>query len=159
MVASLGVGRAGTAHGATFPTDCNRGRDPGHGRRRASTFSVSPASGPVGSTVTVANQSPCPTPAGAGDWIAIVKFAQGTNGEVSFKDFAVDPSGNWGGSFTIPYAATGAAQLTAACFDATHTIQTELDYQPDSFTVKDAAALLADLHLKSRGSAQAKASL
>jgi hypothetical protein len=75
-------------------------------------------------------------PAGAGDWVAIVRFGQGANGEVSFRDYAVDANGDWAGSFTVPYGVVpGAAVLSASCFDAQHLVSTSLDYQPVDFTV------------------------
>jgi hypothetical protein len=85
----------------------------------------------------------CPKPVGASDWTVVVSFAQGANSQVSFRNFVPDAAGNWGGQFTIPVgAALGAAQLTAQCFDPTHTSQDTFDYSPVPFTV-DASAFSA----------------
>jgi hypothetical protein len=100
------------------------------------TFTATPASNAVGSVISVAGDSPCPTPPGATAWTAIVSFGQGANSQVAFRNYGVDGAGNWGGTFTVPAAArVGAAQLTASCFDAAHASPTELDYAPRAFTV------------------------
>jgi hypothetical protein len=100
------------------------------------TFTVAPTSNAAGSLITVSGDSPCPAPAGASAWTALVRFAQGSNPALSFHDFAVGPTGAWGGSFTVPPGALpGAAQLTASCFDAAHVSATQLDYAPVPFTV------------------------
>ena len=100
------------------------------------TFTVTPASDAAGSRVTVSGDSPCPQPAGAGGWTALVSFARGGNPQVAFRNFAVGPSGAWSGTLTVPASASlGAAQLTASCFDPSHASQVALDYAPDPFTV------------------------
>jgi len=100
------------------------------------TFTAAPTSNAVGSLITVSGDSPCPAPAGAGAWTAIVDFAQGGNPAVAFRNFAVGSTGAWRGSFTVPPGALlGAAQLTASCFDAAHASAIQLDYAPVLFTV------------------------
>ena len=92
--------------------------------------------GPVGSLVTVRSIDGCVAPAGASQWVAIVNFAQGANNQLGFVDLAVAANGSWSGSIRVPSSAVlGPAQLTAQCFDPTHTIQTQIPYSPVTFTV------------------------
>jgi hypothetical protein len=99
-------------------------------------FTATPASNAVGGVFTVSGDSPCPAPAGASAWVAIVRFGQGANAEISYQDYAVGPTGAWSGQFTVPAGTVaGPAQLTASCFDPTHTSQTTLDYAPTAFAV------------------------
>ncbi len=101
------------------------------------TFAAGPVSGPVGTTIAIVAPTSCVKPAGAGDWVAIVRFGQGANGEVSFRDYPVDANGDWSGSFTVPYGVVpGAAVLSAACFDPSRLDGIKLEYQPVDFTVK-----------------------
>jgi hypothetical protein len=108
-----------------------------------STFDVSPASGPIGTVVAV-SPTTCPAAAGATSWTALVAFAQGGNPQLSFANFVVAADGSWGGQFTIPIAASaGSAQLTAQCFDASHTVQTTVSYAPFDFQVTAGTAATA----------------
>jgi hypothetical protein len=100
-----------------------------------SELGATPVSEPVGTSVTLSPDA-CPAPVGAGAWTALVKFAQGANSELSFANYPVAADGSWSGQFTIPIvAADGSAQLVALCFDASHTVQTTVDYAPVSFLV------------------------
>ena len=101
----------------------------------AAVVNVDTTSGPVGTRVTL-SPTACPAPAGAGSWTSLVKFAQGSNSEVSFANYPIAADGTWGGQFTIPTAAVpGSAQLIAQCFDASHAVPTTVDYAPVNFTV------------------------
>jgi hypothetical protein len=105
-------------------------------------FSADPTTGPVGTTITVHSTTPCTPPPGAGDWVAIVNVAQGTNTQLTYKNFLIDTTGNWGGTLTIPTTtSTGPAQLTAACFDATNHLTTTITYQPVDYTVTPATTI------------------
>ena len=58
-----------------------------------------------------------------------MRFAQGTNSELSFANYPIAADGSWGGTFTIPTGAVpGNAQLIGQCFDASHAVQTTVDY-------------------------------
>ncbi len=102
----------------------------------ASSFSANVASGAVGSLVSVRSVDGCAAPAGAAAWTTIVNFSQGSNAQVNFVDLSVAADGSWSGSIRVPTGATsGAAQLTATCFDASHVSQTQVVYSPASFNV------------------------
>ena len=100
-------------------------------------FDTGPVSGVVGSMVTVRSIDGCVAPSGTSQWVAIVNFAQGANSQLGFVDLAVAADGSWSGSILVPTAATlGPAQLTASCFDPTHTSQSRIPYSPVAFTVE-----------------------
>ena len=100
-----------------------------------STLGASPVSGPIGTIVGLSPDG-CPAPAGAGSWTSLVKFAQGSNAELSFANYPIAADGSWGGQFIIPSTAVpGSAQLVAQCFDASHAVQTTVDYAPVDFLV------------------------
>jgi len=49
----------------------------------------------------------------------------------------VAADGSWSGQFTIPSGAVpGLAQLNGQCFDASHAVQTTVDYVPENFLVE-----------------------
>jgi len=100
------------------------------------TFSAAPTTGSVGDSIDVAAITKCPPPKGAGDWVAIVNVAQGSNDQVSYKNFLIADDGSWSGSITLPNGLTlGDASLTAACFDAQHDVPDEVDYAAIPITV------------------------
>ncbi len=99
------------------------------------TFDATPT-GALGSSITVRSEDGCVTPAGAGDWVAIVNFAQGSNAQLSFVDLAVAADGSWSGTIRVPPTATlGPAQLVASCFDAQHNVSFGATYTSDPFNV------------------------
>jgi hypothetical protein len=103
------------------------------------TFSASPTTGVIGDTISVASVTACPAPEGAGDWVAIVNVAQGSDDQVSFENFLVAGDGSWSGTITLPAGlVTGDATLTAACFDATHDVDAEVDYTDIPITIVEA---------------------
>jgi len=100
------------------------------------TFSATPTSGPIGTSIAVAAITKCPPPGGAGDWVAIVNVAQGSNNQVSFKNFLIANDGSWSGTINLPNGLTlGAASLTASCFDAQHHVPDTVDYAAIPITV------------------------
>ncbi len=104
-------------------------------------FDANPTSGPVGSQIQVGSFTPCPKPATGGAWSNIVNFAQGSNSQVSYRNFPISAEGFWQGTFSIPVGAVpGAAQLTAACFNASSSPDPDaVTYTPVSFTVTPSA--------------------
>ena len=101
----------------------------------ASTFAAA-AGGPPEGSLAVHDVGPCPAPSGATSWTVAVHVGQGANAVISSTNFVVNGSGHWSGAITIPYGVTpGAAQVTASCFDASHTSHVSLDYQAVPFTV------------------------
>jgi len=100
------------------------------------TFSANPTTGQVGDPIAVASITACPAPEGAGDWVAIVNVAQGSNDQVSYKDFLIADDGSWSGTIDLPTGLTlGSATLTATCFDASHDVENEVDYTAIPITV------------------------
>ncbi len=97
---------------------------------------IATTDGAIGSVVTVRSTDGCIAPAGASQWVAIVNFAQGANGQLAFADVTVAADGSWSGSIRIPTSAVfGPAQITAQCFDPTHTSQTQIPYSPVGVSV------------------------
>jgi Bacterial Ig-like domain (group 3) len=97
----------------------------------ATTFTVSSTKVTPRAVINVHSVTPCPPPAEAGDWIAIVRFGQGSNPALRRQDYVVASNGTWSGTFTIPSAAqAGSAQLTASCFDTAHTSSDVVTYSP-----------------------------
>ena len=66
-----------------------------------STLGISPSTGPVSTSVSL-TPSACPAPAGAVAWTSLVRFAQGSNAELSFANYPIAADGSWSGTFTIP---------------------------------------------------------
>ncbi len=100
------------------------------------TFSATPTSAHVGDVIHVESVTACPPAVEAGDWTSIVNVAQGADDQITFENFLVGQDGSWSGDITLPDGLTpGAAQLTAACFDASHQTSEEVDYDPVDITV------------------------
>lgn len=106
----------------------------------AATFTPLVVAGPVGTPVAVQSETSCTPPAGAGDWIANVSFAQGTDPQLGYADLPVDSDGRWHGNITVPAGAVdGEALLLATCFDASHHVPDEVRYDAQKFTVAPSA--------------------
>ena len=106
------------------------------------TFTVSPTSGPPGTTITVTSVTKCLLPAGVTGQPFIRVFLGRGRTVVATTDIPVSASGSWAGTLTVgSLAAPGVDTLVAYCIASPQAEGSVLDYGPTSFTVTPAGAL------------------
>jgi hypothetical protein len=100
----------------------------------AATFSMSPQSGPVGTTVDLHSVTPCVAPPGGTNWRVSGTFVYNDGDLSPILAFSapVGPNGGWSASFTPNLNATGPGVVQVNCQD---TQGDSLDYSSQSFNV------------------------
>ena len=116
---------------------------------------VSATDGAVGSVTRVQSLDDCIAAPGAVAWTALVRFVQGGT-ILGSVNAAPAGDGNWSGSIRVPTTASlGAAQLTAQCFDPSHTVATQATYTANDFTVSVVVAVTTRISTAATASAPA----